>query len=190
MDQDKNQSNLHLIDRIKAGDFAAWAILYDRYKETLCYHAYVKLRNRDDAEDVLHEYMMELWNKRNKTVIKTNVKAYLIKAISNRSIDILKRLKAEREKLRQYLLTATDTVPYDNRLEVADLRAVLLHAFSLLPTQLRRTMEMIFMEYKTTEEAALLLNVDDRTIGKYINRAFALLKKNPQLITMYQLFSC
>ncbi|MGY0037814.1 RNA polymerase sigma factor [Pedobacter sp. NJ-S-72] len=49
---------------LKDGDKAAFTEIYNRYKGLLYIHAYNRLRNQQEADDVVHELFASLWTKR------------------------------------------------------------------------------------------------------------------------------
>ncbi|HWW40172.1 RNA polymerase sigma factor, partial [Pedobacter sp.] len=75
------------------GDHRAYTEIYDRYSGLLYVHAYKRIRNREDAKDLIHELFTVLWSKRDQIVLKTELSAYLYGAVRNRIIDFVNRNK-------------------------------------------------------------------------------------------------
>jgi RNA polymerase sigma-70 factor, ECF subfamily len=86
-------SNQQLINSIKQGDIAAFETLYKKYYIFLCLIAEHIVRNPSDAEEIVTDVFVKIWNIREKINITSSIKAYLVKAVHNTSINFLERNK-------------------------------------------------------------------------------------------------
>jgi len=84
-------SSQKLIDGIKHGDLAAFEELYRQYYTFLCLIAQHIIRNSSEAEEIVTDVFVKLWTIREKIDITTSLKAYLIKAVRNTSLNYIKR---------------------------------------------------------------------------------------------------
>lgn len=81
-----------LVD-IKLGDVTGFEKLYQKYYLCLCLIAAQIVKNPHDAEEIVSDVFVRLWNIREKLEITTSIKAYLIKAVRNTSLNYLERSK-------------------------------------------------------------------------------------------------
>ena len=81
--------NQQLIKRIQNGDLAAFEVLYKKYYTFLCLVAEHIVKNTADAEEIVSDVFVKLWRIKEKTDAITSIKAYLIKAVYNTSINYL-----------------------------------------------------------------------------------------------------
>lgn len=65
--------------------------LYIDHSEDLFLLAYRWLKDESIAKDIVHNLFMHLWEKRDTITITGNVRHYLFRAVTNRSINELKR---------------------------------------------------------------------------------------------------
>src|ERR1700761_2193214 len=72
---------------LKSGDRDAYEEIYHRYKFILHNHAFNKLRNKEEAQDVLQEVFVNLWIKRETLAINSNLSGYLYGAVRNRVLN-------------------------------------------------------------------------------------------------------
>jgi RNA polymerase sigma-70 factor, ECF subfamily len=86
-------TNKQLIDGIRKGDIAAFEELYKQYYTFLCLIAEHIVRNPSDAEEIVSDVFVKLWNIREKTEITSSVKGYLVKAVHNTSLNYLEKNK-------------------------------------------------------------------------------------------------
>jgi RNA polymerase sigma-70 factor, ECF subfamily len=84
-------SNQQLIKGIYQGDTDAFKELYRQYYVFLCLVAEHIVTNHADAEEIVSDVFVRLWNNRGKTEITTSVKAYLVKAVHNTSLNYLEK---------------------------------------------------------------------------------------------------
>jgi RNA polymerase sigma-70 factor (ECF subfamily) len=82
-------SNQQLIESIKQGDIAAFEELYREYYIFLCLIAEHIVRNPSDAEEIVSDVFIKVWNIREKIDINVSIKAYLVKAVYNTSVNYL-----------------------------------------------------------------------------------------------------
>jgi RNA polymerase sigma-70 factor (ECF subfamily) len=87
-----------LISGVLNGDLVAYEELYKRYYVYLCFVAEHITRSHADAEEIVSDVFVRLWNLREKSEIILSVKAYLIRAVHNASLNFIeqneKRLKS------------------------------------------------------------------------------------------------
>jgi len=85
------------INRIKKGEMAAFEELYKEYYVFLCLIAEHIIRSPLDAEEIVSDVFIKLWNIRDKLEITTSIRAYLVKAVKNTSLNYLEKLNSERK---------------------------------------------------------------------------------------------
>jgi RNA polymerase sigma-70 factor, ECF subfamily len=95
-------SHQQLINGIKNNDVVAFEELYKQYYIFLCLIAEHIVRNPSDAEEIVSDVFVRLWNIRGKIEINTSVKGYLVKAVYNTSFNFLEHSKMT-SKLTDYL---------------------------------------------------------------------------------------
>lgn len=78
-----------LISAIQNGDLTAYEELYKKYYVYLCFVAEHITRNHADAEEIVSDVFVRLWNLREKSEIILHVKAYLIRAVHNASLNYI-----------------------------------------------------------------------------------------------------
>ncbi len=84
-------SDVSLVAAIAAGTREALAELYDRYAPTLLTLAERLLRSSSDAEDLLHDFFLEVWHQAHTfDVERGSVRAWLVMRLRSRALDRLK----------------------------------------------------------------------------------------------------
>lgn len=155
-----------LIDLIKEGDKEALREIYSRFSQAVYNLAFRMLRDREDAEEVVQEIFLQVWNKaqtyeRGRGAVST----WIINIARSRSIDKLRTLgyrdrntELDEEKLN----SNTD---FSRILEDREEKNnVIFQALSSLPENQRAVIELVYFEGFTHVEAAELLKEPVGTI--------------------------
>jgi RNA polymerase sigma-70 factor (ECF subfamily) len=80
-----------LISAIQNGDLGAYEELYKKYYVYLCFVAEHIIRSHADAEEIVSDVFVRLWNLRERTEIISSVKGYLIRAVHNASLNYIEQ---------------------------------------------------------------------------------------------------
>src|SRR5262245_20146787 len=79
-----------LLERLKSGDQAAFDTIFRAHYAHLVAFGQSMLHGRGAAEDVAQEVMLELWRRRDSIAISESLRAYLLRATRNRSLNQLR----------------------------------------------------------------------------------------------------
>jgi DNA-directed RNA polymerase specialized sigma24 family protein len=69
-----------LLSRLREGDKEAFSEIYNRYWEKLLAVAFFHTREKQAAEDIVHDVMLSLWTRKSELHIQA-LNAYLAKAV-------------------------------------------------------------------------------------------------------------
>ena len=97
---DFSPSDAELIELLKSDDAVAYTIIYNKYFDVLYLHAYQKLRDREEVQDLLHELFAQLWNKRKSLVINSSLSGYLYTSIKNKILDVIAHQEVESKYIK------------------------------------------------------------------------------------------
>lgn len=162
---------------IRQGDEASFAEIYNRFYGILYLHAHKRLRNEEEARDVIHELFASLWTKRESFEISTNLSGYLYSAIRNRILDMITHKKVEDKyivSLQQYI--DHDLNYADHRVRERDLAAVIEREISFLPPKMREVFELSRKSHLSHKEIAVLLGLSEQTVRTQVKKALRILR--------------
>jgi RNA polymerase sigma-70 factor (ECF subfamily) len=168
-------SDATLIARVRTGDEASMAALYDRYAGIVYATALRVLGETGAAEDVLQEIFMQLW--RNPAAFDSsrgNLPAWLGVIARHRAIDLLRKRRPETD-VEDVVITAT----HDLRSE-AERNAIVAKvrsAMTEMPIEQRQCMEMAYFEGLTHSEIAKKTGEPLGTVKTRIRSALMQLRK-------------
>ena len=75
-----------LVAAVQQGDVEAFRVLHEQYVVDLLDFAFTYLRSRDDAEEVVQDLFLWIWDHRHEWNAPGGVRSYLFKSVRNRAI--------------------------------------------------------------------------------------------------------
>jgi RNA polymerase sigma-70 factor, ECF subfamily len=174
------RSDGELLTQIAAGDTRAVGELYDRYASTLFPIALRILRDRTEAEDVLHDAFVAVNERASQYAPdRGSVIAWLVTLVRNLSIDRTRRRERRGSLARDVIAHEPPASARDpERLtSEASERDKIRRALSTLPEAQRQTLEVAFFEGLSYPEIAARENVPLGTIKSRAARALAALRE-------------
>ena len=177
-------SDADLLRQIAGGDVAAVAELYDRHAGMLLALALRIVRDRAEAEDVVHDAYVLVGERAGQYVPERGaVGAWLVTLVRNLSIDRTRRRERRGSIARDVLAhdpeakaAATPADPEEQAAGAAE-RARVRKALASLPEVQRATLEIAFYEGLTYAEIAEREKVPLGTIKSRAARALATLRE-------------
>ena len=175
----EERADAELLRSIAEGDVRAVGELYDRYSATLFPIALRILRERSEAEDMLHDAFVAVSERASQYVPERgSVIAWLVTLVRNLSIDRTRR-RGRRETLAREVLSheppASVRDPERLTSESGE-REKIRRALAALPEAQRQTLEVAFFEGLSYPEIAARENVPLGTIKSRAARALAALR--------------
>lgn len=169
-----------LFSRIQASDSKVFEFIYHKYFELLCRYAYGFMLDRSLSEDMVNDSFLELWEKRVQIKINSSLKAYLLITVRNKSLNLIRRRKMERNyQLEQVYLEAFDKEVSDQLekfLQMEALESKLNKAIENLPPQCREIFRLNRFSQLSYQEIADQMNLSVFTVKTQISRALKSLR--------------
>lgn len=156
------QIDVELVEAVAGGNTDALGQLYDRHAPRLLGVAIAILGNRRDAEDLLHDVFMELWQKAGTYDPGRGKVAYwLVLRVRSRAIDRQRSLGVKRE----YLMQAGMDVDREAAATSTNVEAIeAVECLMVLPDRQREIVVMSYFQGYTCQEISDLMHVPLGTI--------------------------
>lgn len=171
-------SGQELADALHNGDKVMFGQVFEIYYERLCNYANTFLNNIEEAEEMVQDMFLILWEKRETIEIHTSVKSYLYQAVHNQSLNRIKHYK-----VRQ---THADYVQYhdgsiensgDAKMIGDELEMKINEVVNSLPDQCRRVFQLSRFENFTYAEISQQLNISKKTIENHMGKALRIMRE-------------
>ncbi len=164
-----------LLSAMQRGDLKAYGVLFRRYYPMLCAYA-TKFVELKDAEEIVQDVMLWLWENRETQTFETSLSQYLFKTVYHRAINLIVRHQSQ---LR------ADTLFYENMQEMLqdtdfyqleELQKKIREAVDALPPTYREAFVMHRFDNKSYKEIAEILQVSPKTVDYRIQQALKQLR--------------
>lgn len=173
--QRKIQEDTNLYFRMKEGDRDAFDSLFIRYYPILNAYAQQFVLN-EDAEEIVQDIMLWLWESKERQVIETSLGQYLFKAVKNRCLTLINR-NLIRQKINNILHQEMQHIFDDPDFYIVEeLSKKIENAIQALPESYRFAFEQNRFNNKTYQEIAAELGVSVKTIDYRIQQALKILR--------------
>jgi len=145
-------SDDELIGRVRSGDEAAMAELYDRHSPVVYGVAMRVLGNAEAAEDVLQEVFLQLWKSPHAfDAARGSLGPWLAMIARNRSVDALRKRRPQVDIEDAAIAVETD---FADTVEKTQVLGRVRGALTGIPAPQRSALEMAFFEGLTHTEIA------------------------------------
>jgi RNA polymerase sigma-70 factor (ECF subfamily) len=173
-----NQHDDHeLVERFQAGDMLAFDNIYKKYNQKLFRFAYYILKSREDAENIVQEVFVKVWENRDKIKLHSSFSSYIFTITHNATIDLI-REKLKDNKFKDHLLSLQE--PFENPvqadMEFAETQNQAQEAIAKLTERQRQIYLMHREEGFTYHEIADKLSISVKTVENHMVAALKILR--------------
>jgi RNA polymerase sigma-70 factor (ECF subfamily) len=168
---------------LKDGDALAYTEIFERYKILLYKHGFRMLDDQEDANDVIQDVFLALWQKRETLTIKTSLAAYLYQSVRNRIFDHLTHQKV----IARYLSSIRDFIEAgqyitEEQIRARELATIIEAEIAALPQKMREVFELSRNEELSYRDIARKLNISDKTVKQQVYNAVKILRLKVNLL--------
>lgn len=172
-----------LVRRIAEGDARALEELYDDYSPLLLSLARRVLRNGSDAEEVLQEVFLQVWNQAHRyRTARSSVSTWLVMLTRSRAIDRLRSRQSRDRTADAYSLEkppSHTSAQATANVWLTERRQRLQRELAVLPTEQRKVLELAFFGGMSQSEIA---KTQDIPLGTVKTRTLLAMKKLRQAL--------
>jgi len=178
-----------LFDLLRDNSEKAFTVLYNRYWDKLLEVAFYKLQSQEDAEEVVQQLFLQIWNTRRQTVLKFTFRTYISAALK---YTIYAKI-AERKKRSSVSL---DEESYENLadnstqnwLDFSQIRLEIETLVAQLPEKCQMVYRLSREEGMTTKEISGNMDISEKTVEGHLTKALKYIKGNLTILFSLILF--
>jgi RNA polymerase sigma-70 factor (ECF subfamily) len=137
--------------------------------------AYRFLENQTDAEDMVQETYIKLWQKRHEMESLINPESFAITLLKNNCLDFLRKIRPERSQLHEIQLANPDAFAeqIENREQLEYIQIIM----NQLPKQQKQIIELKIWDNLSDEEIEQRTGLKKGNIKVIVSRARKTIKK-------------
>ena len=178
----------NILQDLKNGDKNALKIIFDSYYRPLCNYAFQFINDTDQAEEVVQDLLVRLWEKRSSLAIGTSLKNYLYRSVRNQCINLIQHEKVKQlhaQKIREALFTEEAADSYHIDQELMDRLEAGIEA---LPEKRREIFRLSREEGLKYREIAERLQISLKTVEAQMGLALKTLREKFKGSTLLLIF--
>lgn len=166
-----------LLDDLKNGHKNAHELVFRKYYRALALKAFLMLDDQMEAEDLVQNLFVDMWQKNHYQSVKSSLKAYLFRAAHNQCLMTLRNRKSAQRKLDIY--TKSLEPQPEEIFEISeDLHEKEVQlAFSELPMQRQKAFKLVHLDNKKYQEAADEMGVSINSVKTHLKLAVKVLQR-------------
>lgn len=178
-----------ILKLIISGDREVFKTVYQKWYAELCIYAQHFTSDADEAEDIVQNILVKLWDKRNSLKSVKSLKSYLYRMVHNACLNKHEHTKVKEKHKSEALATLHEfeIEAYSIDDETNDF-SNLKSALEKLPEKNRNIFKMHYFQGLKHKEIAEQLNISDRTVETHIVKGLRklreLLKKSYTFLIM------
>lgn len=173
-----NDQEREVIEQLRDGSKEAFRLMFDEVGPKIYAFALSYLKNEFEAEELLQEVFLKLWEVRSSLDSSRNLKSFLFKICINLIYDFIRRKNIEQVYL-DYSEKNNPSSGDNTWHEVIynDMLNNLQQLIAAMPEQRQRIFRMSKEDGLSNEEIADRLNLSKRTVENQLYRAVSFLKE-------------
>jgi RNA polymerase sigma-70 factor (ECF subfamily) len=177
-------ANMQLVERIRAGDQAAFAELVLNYTRPLRTFIQGYVRSPHAAEELVQDLFLNVWRMGPDWQPRSNLRAYLYAAARNfallycRRASVVERWETAVATSDEAPAMGTPSGPADRYVETSELDAALRHAIAQLPPRCRQVATLRLHHDLSYAEIAEVMGVTVKAVERQATKALRTLRTN------------
>ncbi|MDR2284212.1 MAG: RNA polymerase sigma-70 factor [Sphingobacterium sp.] len=179
MHSDSSHAEFEVLQRLKAGDHAAFEVLYNLYAKPLYWKLKRMVKDTEEADELLQNLFVKVWERREQINIQQSFEAYLYRVAQHMAVDYFRRLERQ-SRLQDEVSKSSTEVDGDTEAQLIakETQQLLDEAIAKLPEQRRRAFILCKIEGKTYLEAAEIMQISPNTVHNHLVKAVQSVKNH------------
>jgi RNA polymerase sigma-70 factor (ECF subfamily) len=170
------QEEADLFEKIKDGDEKAFERLFHCYYSHLCLFAEHYVHNHAEAEEIVQDIFVSIWEKKEKIAITTSVKNYLFRSVKNNCLNYIKHNQIKNQYADKLLSESRPEDPGDSDFIESGLLQKIEECINSLPEKRREVFRLSREEGLKYREIAEKLNISVKTVETHIGLSIKTLR--------------
>ena len=175
--------NSEILKKVINGDTSAFSVLYNHYKKPAVRFCYSLVKDEDEAENMIQEVFIKIWERREQINPDLNFNSYLFTCLRNVSFDYLKKIEREQALRTRYWERIEELHTDDGQLH-EDRLIQLENAIDTLSLKRKQILKMSMEDSMSYHDIASTLKISKNTVKNQLVKARQFLKFKLDLVAM------
>jgi RNA polymerase sigma-70 factor (ECF subfamily) len=165
-----------LFERIKNGDEKAFETLFHKYYSYLCLYATKIISDDSAAEEIVQDFFVKIWEKREQLKIETSFNNYLFRSVKNLCINYIQHNKIKLRHAQNVISKMENIYSDDYSFPEIELAQIIEESINSLPEKRREIFRLSRQDGLKYQEIADKLNISIKTVETQITLALKTLR--------------
>jgi len=169
-----------VVEGLKKGDMASFDIIYRTYSKRLFGFVFQIIKNESDAEEIVQEVFVKIWESRHKIDNFTLFDSYLFTIAYNITVSLIRK-KISEKKYIDYIKSIQNVPEINNSFDEREFIIIskqIQNLIEQLPTRQKEVFILHREKGMAYKEIAEKLNISLNTVENHMSRALKFLRKN------------
>ena len=167
-----------LIERLSRGDETAFELIFRHYYTGLVIYTANFTRDRDQAEDIVQNFFLKLWEKHLNIKSAQSLKSYCFQSVKNSALNFLRdqKVKSKYEDVINQM-TRDNLILNEDLYVSSELQDIIESSVNKLSDKCKEVFVKSRFKGLTNNEIAANLDISKRTVEAHISKAIRILKE-------------
>ena len=178
MDKSNRVSDIFLVDQLQGGDMNAFDLIFDKYGNRLYAFAVSYLKSNEEAEELVQDVFLKLWENRAKLKRESSLKSYLFTIAYHKMCNLFRHKEQHDKYIFSEKVKGERTVNVEEQIEFKEALNQIDQIIELLPQRQKQIFIKSRKEGKSSREIAEELQISPATVDNQISAALKFLRKH------------
>ncbi|HVI45779.1 MAG TPA: RNA polymerase sigma-70 factor [Chitinophaga sp.] len=168
-----NRYQLNYVSTLQSGDMTAFRLLVKDFGATLHYFAYSMVGNEQEAEEIVSDVFMKVWQYRAQLPGPDNIRFYLFRAVKNTALNYIKSNDRRNDHQAEWVVEVQPPEnPNPEEVMISKEQVTRIQqTIQSLPPRCRQIFTLIKEDGLSYEEVAQLLDLSKATVSTQMRLA-------------------
>ena len=166
------------------GTAVAFKTLFEQEYSKLCRYALTYLHDSHQAEDIVQETFIKIWERKQEIIASPDMRFYLVTAVRNNCISALRKLKAQNITFSQHTPEPEPEIHFTTRQHLEDANEQgrkIADALELLPSKCKEVFLSVKMQGLSYKQTAEMLGISVKTVENQMGKALKVFREHVAL---------
>ncbi|KAA5536338.1 RNA polymerase sigma-70 factor [Taibaiella lutea] len=163
------------------GTAVAFKNIFEQEYSKLCRYALTFLNDSHQAEDIVQETFIKIWERKQEIIASPDMRFYLITAVRNNCITALRKLKTQNVTFTENTPEPEPELHFTTRQyqeEANEQARKIAGALELLPPKCKEVFLLVKMQGLSYKQTAETLDISVKTVENQMGKAIKVLREN------------
>ena len=167
-----------LVDNLQHGDLYSFDLLFKKYGDKLYGFAVRYLKSEADAEELVQDVYVKIWEERGKLKKESSFKSYLFTIAYNDICKIFRQRNYHKIYVEEIIFRDNNFDNIDEKMDYSSALEQVQLWIEQLPPRRKEIFNMRHKEGKSSKEIAKELNISPGTVDNHISEALNFLREH------------